>query len=156
MSKNCFVSLAFAASLVFAGPALAQSRANTITMPVDAVRVITFPVPVKTVYVGNPMIADVTVIDARHVFLQAKSLGATNVLALNNSGLQISNQRVAVFSDATDVVTLQRGPARTTLSCAGSRCEVQPTPGDDKAAYEVAAQVTQHQAQLRAAATGGR
>ena len=108
----------------------------------------------KTVYVGNPTIADVTVIDSRHVFLQAKSFGTTNVLALDNSGKQIAEQRVNVYNHQDSVVTLQRGPARTTLNCAAERCEMQPIPGDEPQPFEtVIGQVEKRDQSLKAAAS---
>jgi Pilus formation protein N terminal region len=144
---------AFAICLACAGAAVAQAPANVISMPVDEVRVVTFPAAVKTVYVGNPTIADVTIIDSRHVFLQAKSFGSTNVLALDNRGRQIVEERVTVFNNQNAIVTLQRGPARTTLNCAGERCEVQPTAGDEAQPFDtVTGQTEKHEQSLKSAA----
>jgi hypothetical protein len=137
-----------------AGAAFAQTT-DTIRMPVDEVRVLTFSQPVKTAYVGNPTIADITVIDSRHVFLQGKSSGTTNVLALDNAGKQIANERVAVYNQQDNIVTLQRGAGRTTLSCAGGSCEIRPTPGDEAAPFDaISGQVQKHEQSLKAAAAG--
>jgi hypothetical protein len=43
-------------------------HADDIQIP-STVRVLTFKTPVKTVFVGNPVIADITVIDPMHVFI---------------------------------------------------------------------------------------
>ena len=64
--------LGVAASVAFAAPAY-PAASNFVSVPMDEVRILTFAKPVKTVYVGNPTIADVTVIDATHVFLLGKS-----------------------------------------------------------------------------------
>jgi hypothetical protein len=123
----------------------------------DEVRILTFAKPVKTVYVGNPTIADVTVIDATHVFLLGKSFGTTNLLALDNAGHQVAEEHITVLGHQGSVVTLQRGPARTTLNCAAQRCEAMPTPGDETAPFDtVTGQVDRRQDQnLKAAAAGG-
>ena len=57
-----------------------------LSVPMDEVRMVTFVKPVATVYVGNPMIADITVIDSRHVFVLGKAFGATNIIALDSNG----------------------------------------------------------------------
>jgi Pilus formation protein N terminal region len=140
------------AGIVYGSAALAQAPA-TITMPADEVRVVTFPAPVKTVYIGNPTIVDVTVIDSRRVFLQAKSFGTTNLLALDSEGRQVVEERVAVYNRGEAVVTLQRGSQRTTLSCIGERCEVNPIPGDQAEPYDlVNSQIEKRDQRLKQAA----
>jgi hypothetical protein len=42
----------------------------------DEVHTVTFRTPVATVYVRQPSIADVTMIDARHAFVQGKAMAA--------------------------------------------------------------------------------
>lgn len=142
------------AGMVCGGAALAQAQTN-ISMPADEVRVITFPVPVKTVYVGNPTIADVTVIDSRRVFLQGKSFGTTNMLALDSEGRQVSEERITVFNRRDSAVTLQRGAERTTLNCIGERCEINPIPGDQAQPYDmVSGQIDRRDGRLKQAAAG--
>src|SRR5690349_23039956 len=43
--------------------------ADSITIEANQVRVLTFDKPIKTVYIANPLIADITVIDSRRAFL---------------------------------------------------------------------------------------
>jgi hypothetical protein len=142
------------AGMVCGGAALAQAQTN-ISIPADEVRVITFPVPVKTVYVGNPTIADVTVIDSRRVFLQAKSFGTTNMLALDSEGRQVTEERITVFNRRDSAVTLQRGAERVTLNCIGERCEISPIPGDQAQPYDVVSgQIDRRDGRLKQAAAG--
>ncbi|MEJ0027980.1 MAG: pilus assembly protein N-terminal domain-containing protein [Rhizomicrobium sp.] len=116
--------------------ALAFSLAGTtafaagVSVPMDEVRTVTFGKPVTTVYVGNPSIADVNVIDSRHAFVLGKSFGTTNVIALDSQGREISNTSVTVSGARGATVTLTRGAAQTTLACSSSRCETAPLPGD--------------------------
>jgi hypothetical protein len=147
---SCSVSLA--ALLFAAGDALARD----ITIPMDEVRILTFPVPVSTVYVGNPVIADVTVIDSRRVFLLGKTFGTTNLVALDAKGNPTVSERVTVYGRQGSVVTLHRGAAQTTFACAGARCEAAPVPGDDNAPFEaVVGQRDKLSAQNGRAAVGG-
>jgi hypothetical protein len=108
------------------------SPASAVTVSMDEVRVLTFNSPIKTVYVGNPTIANVTVIDSGHVFVLGKTFGTTNLVTLDKDGRETANERITVLGRQESIVTLQRGPgARSTWHCAAGRCEVLPTPGDD-------------------------
>jgi Flp pilus assembly secretin CpaC len=135
----------------------AMRRPGTaISIPMDEVRLVAFSQPVQTVYVGNPLIADVTMIDAKHAFLLGKAFGATNIIALNSDGKQVVNDSVSVFGHTGNLVVLHRGAAQATYACAGSRCEISPMPGDDKDSYSSRMdQLTSHQdAGMKAAAAG--
>lgn len=107
----------------------------SIAVPLDEVRVVAFSQPISTIYVGNPMIADVSMIDARHAFILGKGFGLTNIVALNADGKQVVNDPVNVFGHSGSTVILHRGAAQTTYACAGARCESAPMPGDDKDAF---------------------
>lgn len=148
----------FAAALtVLTTPAFSASAlAGALSVPLDEVRVVSFGKPVSTLYVGNPVIADVTIIDNRHAFVQAKAFGSTNVVALDAHGRQVSNQQIVVASKGNAMVTLQRGTQQTTLTCTGERCQPTPQPGDGKDAFEAAAgQIDRYQSMLSHAAAGG-
>jgi hypothetical protein len=136
--------------------AAGQAHGKSVSVPLDEVRMLAFAQPVSTLYVGNPVIADVTMIDKRHAFIQGKAYGATNIVALDASGVEISNQQVVVFGSGSAVVTLQRGAAQTTYSCAAARCEPSPQPGDGKDPFdENMDQIQKHQALASKGATGG-
>jgi Flp pilus assembly secretin CpaC len=123
----CLAALAFAAG---------EAVARDITLPMDEVRIVTFPAPVATVYVGNPSIADVTVIDSRRVFLMGKSFGTTNIVALDSKGNATMSQRVTVYGRPGGTVTLHRGAAQFTFACAEARCEAVPVQGDARDPFE--------------------
>ena len=155
-----------AALLAIAAPALAAgkqaakpadknvSKSDSVALALDEVHTLTFRTPVATVYVGNPSIADVTMIDARHAFVQAKGYGRTNIMALNRDNVMVFNTHVSVTSPAGGgTVTLNRGAERVTLNCAGGRCEQTPTPGDAKELFDSAVgQIAGHQNAARGAA----
>ena len=132
----------------WAGPAM--------NVPLDEVRIVSFAKPVATIYVGNPIIADVMVIDSRHAFIQGNAFGTTNVVALDASGHPVANQQIVVAGQSHSTVTLQRGKERTTYACAGNRCEPSPQPGDSKDAFDSAVdQIGKYQGMLTKGAAGG-
>lgn len=147
-----FLFIGFVASLLSAAPA----TAGTLSVPMDEVRMVTFVHPVSTVYIGNPTIADVTVIDSRHVFVLGKAFGSTNLIALDANGHEVTNSPLAVYRRKENIVTLNLGKQQQTYSCADSRCESAPLPGDDNTIYGAATtQATQHEQLGEKAAQSG-
>jgi hypothetical protein len=149
MRRALFVPALLAVAL----PAFA-AQSGAVNLGLDEVHTLTFRGPVATVYVGNPAIADITMIDSRHAFVQGKSYGRTNIVALNHDGVQVFNTGVNVTgADTNGTVTLNRGAQRITLNCAGGRCEPTPMPGDGKTPYDPGDSVAgAHQAAARGAA----
>ena len=144
-----------AALLASALPAQAAGKNDTVALALDEVHTLTFRAPVATVYVGNPAIADITMIDARHAFVLGKTFGRTNIVALNHDGVQVYNARINVAQGGTETLTLNRGVQRVTYNCTGARCEQQPTPGDGKDAFDaINSQLTTHTQDARKAAGG--
>jgi Flp pilus assembly secretin CpaC len=137
---------------LFAGSA---ALAENVEIPLDQVHVLTFTAPVKTVFVGNPVIADVTVIDPMHVFVLGKNFGTTNLIALDEKGHEFFNQQVIVLDRPGSTVTLQRGVAKTTLNCTTSRCEAAPTPGDENLPYDAVTNQMDKRETMSAKAAGG-
>ncbi len=130
---------------------------SAMSVPLDEVRVVSFVKPVATLYVGNPVIADVMIIDNRHAFVQGKAFGTTNVVALDSAGRPVANQQIVVAgkSGAGATVTLQRGKEQMTYACAGNRCQPAPQPGDAKDAFDAGTeQITKYQNLLGHAASG--
>ena len=125
MRRNFAFAFAVAAGLTGG-----QAFAGGVAVPMDEVRTVAFAKPVATVYVGNPAIADINMIDARHAFVLGKSFGTTNIIALDNTGHEVANTFVSVSGSNGAMVTLMKGATQTTLSCTGKRCEVAPLPGD--------------------------
>ena len=133
----------------------AAPKGSDVAMALDEVHTLTFKSPIATVYVGNPAIADVTMIDSRHAFVQGKGYGRTNIVALNSDNVQVFNTHITVTGgEGSGTVTLNRGAQRITLNCAGGRCEPTATPGDDQKIYDAeSAQASSHQNTARGMAT---
>lgn len=149
-----FTAVSVAAVLFVCLSPSSGSAGESIAVPMDEVRTITFDRPVATVYVGNPAVADIQMIDPTHAFILGKSFGATNLLALDGKGDEIANQHVTVLDRGDAIVTLNRGASQVTYACASARCESAPMPGDQKDAFDTATnQIQQHQEMGEKAAT---
>ncbi len=107
-----------------------------VSLTMDEVRVVTFSRPIATVFVGNPTIADATVIDPHHAFLLGKTFGVTNLIALGPQSQTIANQQIMVSNRAGGVVTLNKGVAQYSYSCTRGHCESNPVPGDQKTYFD--------------------
>jgi hypothetical protein len=130
MRRNALLATA----LVFAG--LQSANAAGVSVPMDEVRMISFPRAVSTVYVGNSVIAEVNMIDSRHGFLLGKTFGETNMIALGADGRQVANDHITVFGRRMGAITLNRGPAQYNYTCTAAHCETQPVPGDQKTYFD--------------------
>jgi Flp pilus assembly secretin CpaC len=131
----------------------APAHAAGVSVAMDEVRTVTFPKSVATIYVGNPSIADINMIDSRHAFILGKGYGNTNMLALDQDGKQVSNTHISVLARQDASVTFQRGANRITYSCTAAHCEVTPQPGDGKDAFDAAnSQIAAHETTAKTAA----
>jgi hypothetical protein len=129
------------------------AQAGALSVQMDQARLVTFSRPVATVDVGNPSIADVQVVDARHVLVLGKVFGVTNLIGLDGHGHQLVNDVVTVVARAADEVTLDRGTREMTYACADHRCEPGALPTDSAKYFNTAnAQAQSYEARGTAAA----
>ena len=143
MLKRATAQVCFVVSLVTVGAAFAEPGKTVrhrhyvapsagIGIAIDEGRLITFMRPVKTVFMGNPTIADVNLVDPLHAFVLGKTLGLTNLIALDAESAPIENKQVMV-TNSFAAVTLNRGPDQYNYTCTLAHCEAGPRPGDPKA-----------------------
>jgi hypothetical protein len=80
-----------------------------------------------SVIVGNPAIADVTVIDARTVYVMGRGPGSTTISVLDANGRPVWEGLVAVNpARNAGMVTVYRGRARTDMQCSGGCTPIAP------------------------------
>jgi hypothetical protein len=108
---------------------IVSALADGLAIPMDEARIVKFSKPVATVFVANPMVADINTIDSTHVVVLGKAYGQTNLIALDGQGNQVETDHVTVLG-SDHLVTLNRGAAQFTFACATARCETAATPGD--------------------------
>jgi hypothetical protein len=129
--------LSAACAAALAGDAMAGAiLVKPVTVPMDNVTLVSFKEPVSTVYIGNPSIAELTLVDSRHVFVMGKRFGATNLIALGPDKMLIENDPVTVSSRRAEAVTVFRGPETYNYVCTGLHCETRPVPGDPKTYFD--------------------
>ncbi len=73
-----------------------------------------------SVIVGNPAIADVTVVDANTLFVTGKGYGVTEVAVVDGVGRTIYQGEVVVTGGSTGSVRVWRGAQATEMACAAS------------------------------------
>ena len=135
---NCFKSSRFTlgAAIVAASVSLGivQAAAGGLKVEVNQTRALHLNKPAAAVMVGNPAIADVTVLSPQLVYLLGRSYGQTNFVALDKDGKQISSFDVDVVAPSSSTVTLTRGAGQLTYNCT-PRCERVAAQGDDVGAF---------------------
>lgn len=113
----------------------AISHGMTVTM--DQARIIRLPSHVSTLVIGNPLIADATVQRGGLMVLTGKSVGSTNLIALDVRGEQLMAIQIRVRPQHDSVVQVYRGADRETYSCAPT-CERTIAIGDSKDFFDTA------------------
>nr|WP_313041424.1 pilus assembly protein N-terminal domain-containing protein [Brevundimonas diminuta] len=108
-----------AATLALAIPAFAQER--PLDVKLDQATQVRLRAPAGSVIVANPRIADVTVTDARTLFITGKSYGLTEIIAVDALGRPLFQRQVAVSPGETGSVRVWRGGEAVEIAC-GARC----------------------------------
>lgn len=115
-------SLAFAALLTLgaatapAFPSAAQSR--TMSLEIDRSTRVQLRAPAASVIVGNPAIADVTVVDANTLFITGRGYGVTEIAVVDAIGRTVFQNEVVVTGGSTGAVRVWRGAEATEMACA--------------------------------------
>ncbi len=131
MRRSALVSLVMAATLASAVAANAQ----TLVAPIDQTLTLSFPASARDVVIGNPLIVDVTLLNARTAVLMGKSYGVTSLQVFDADGRSIYARQVVVSSADDNRISYFRGGAVSNYACA-PRCERTPMPGEVKDVIE--------------------
>jgi Flp pilus assembly secretin CpaC len=148
--------LARIATLSIAMVGVPASAADLITVAVDQATITKLPERVATIVVGNPLIADITVQPGGLLVITGKGYGTTNMIALDRAGAVLAERGIQVLGPEDKVVTVYRGGARESYSCA-PECEPRITLGDAPPFFnETLLQTSTRAAQAQGAASGQR
>jgi|ERR1700733_6270080 hypothetical protein len=134
-------------SCLLLAPAFAD---DTLIVTVDQARVVKVPATARTLVIGNPMIADVTLLkQGGTMVVTGKGFGETNLIALDTDGNPVAQSMVQVVSGGNGLV-VQRGMDRESYTCA-PRCQPSARLGDDAKFFgDVTAQIQAHNSQATA------
>ena len=145
-------AMALAASIVTVAAVQAQDAqpSESIQLVLNKAKVLQLPANASTVVVGNPAVADVTIVRrTKYMVLTGKGFGETNLIALDSQGRSVGESVIRVGA-ASNSMIVQRGMERETWDCA-PRCQPTFSLGDSgKYAAENAGQM-----QSRNASVGG-
>ena len=106
-------------ALTVATAASAQSR--NLTVEIDRAQRVQLNGVASSVVVGNPQIADVSVVDANTLFVIGKGYGVTEVVAVDAIGRTLFQGEIAVTAGSTGAVRVWRGGQVTEMAC-GQTC----------------------------------
>ncbi len=142
-------------ALAFAIASFQAAAAEQLWLTMDQVRPFKLESPAKSIVVGNPAIADVTIQDNENILLFGKTPGLTNIYIFDDNGEATKNLVIRVRTPSSDMLTVHRGAARTTYNCT-TNCEATVTVGDDQTQFQsVSSQVQNKFSQASALSQGG-
>ena len=118
MRRSIIAGLSLAALLAAPSSSLAQAR--PLSVEVDHSTRVQLRGSAASVIVGNPAIADVTVVDANTLYITGKGYGVTEVIAVDGIGRTLFQGEVVVTASASGHVRVWRGAQATDMACAAS------------------------------------
>jgi Flp pilus assembly secretin CpaC len=115
-----------------AATAPARGEEREVFVDMDYARLVRMPDGAQTIVIGNPLVADVTMLKgSRIMVVTGRSFGTTNLILLDRAGAQVSESVVTVVPPS-DKVVVQRGAHRESYSCRPD-CRPAVDLGDDRA-----------------------
>ena len=107
----------------------AHVNAQTINVFADQARILPLPGNPATMFIGNPMIADVSVQNGV-MAIQGRQFGTTNLIILDHDGREVANYEINVQNGGGQMMQVYRAGARMSYNCQPV-CESIAVPGDD-------------------------
>jgi len=131
-TRGVLIAAALAAAAAIPGVASAQSQ--PLSVEIDQSARIQLRGQAGSVIVGNPAIADVTVVDANTLFVTGKGYGVTEVVVVDGVGRTLFQSQVVVAGGDAGRVRVWRGAQVTEMACAASCAPTLRSPASDGAA----------------------
>ena len=136
MLRRALILVALMSGLALS-PALAAETVNAsdlLKITLDQAKIAKVPTGTATLVVGNPMIADVTMIKGGvGMIVTGKGYGQTNLVAIDAGGNILDEKQIRV-EPARTVLVVQRGAARASYSCT-PLCMPTVQLGDDQSVF---------------------
>jgi len=123
------LSLVIAAALTFSGAtASAQARPAAHSLPVTTpadlpvaagqASYVNLGGAVRDIVVGDPSIADVSLVNDRTLVVLGKRPGVTTLLAFGSGGRALADRQIVVSENGGGAVTVYRGASASNYACA--------------------------------------
>ena len=134
--------------------AATDAVADVLAITIDQAKVAKVPAGTTTLVVGNPAIADVTMLKGGvGMVVTAKGYGQTNLVAIDASGNILDEKQIRV-DPARTLLVVQRGAARASYSC-NPWCMPTVQLGDDNTVFgEAGGQISTRNGLAQGAAAG--
>ena len=134
MSLVSFGAARFMAGALLVGmlhaPVATAADTKSVIVQLDRPRIIKTIPGVQTMVIGNPMVADVTMLKGNaSMIITGRSFGATSLISLDSSGNTIDETVIRVTGSDTSLIVL-RGTSQESYSCS-PRCAPTVALGDD-------------------------
>ncbi|KIC60871.1 pilus assembly protein CpaC [Brevundimonas nasdae] len=116
-------SFLIAAALVtvpLAAPVAANAQDGALNVEIDRSARVQLRGAAASIIVGNPQIADVSLVDANTMFIVGKGYGVTEVVAVDGVGRTLFQREVVVTGGSTGSVRVWRGAQATEMACGAS------------------------------------
>lgn len=113
-------ALAAAAAVLLAAPAASAQAGQPLSVELDHTARLQLRGAAGSVIVGNPAVADVTVVDDRTLFVSGRGYGVTEIVVLDGLGRTLYQNNVVVTQPQSGQVRVWRGSAVTDMACAAS------------------------------------
>jgi len=102
-------------------PAIGTAQSGSMNVEIDQTQRVQLRGPAGSVIVGNPAIADVTVVDANTLYITGKGNGITEIVAVDTIGRTVFQSQIVVTDGAgSGRVRVWRGGQATEMACASS------------------------------------
>lgn len=123
-------SLAGAALAIGAMIGAVHAESAAISVTLDRARIVKVPAGTQTLIVGNPLVADVTMLKGNgSMVVTGRSFGTTNLISLDASGNSLDETTIKVLPGTQSLVVM-RGMTQESYSC-NPRCAPTVALGDD-------------------------
>ena len=110
-----------AAAAVVLSPAIGTAQSGSLNVGIDQAQRVQLRGPAGSVIVGNPAIADVTVVDSNTLYITGKGYGVTEIVAVDTIGRTVFQSQIIVTDGAgSGRVRVWRGGQATEMACAAS------------------------------------
>jgi hypothetical protein len=138
MSSRLWLAVAF----VLASGASPARAETSIAVILDQAKIARLPPSTATLIVGNPMIADVTMLKNNNTMvITGRSFGQTNLIAIDASGTLIEESQIQVLPSKA-VLVLQSGSSRISYACDPTCMPTVQLGDDDKIFKDVGEQMS--------------
>ncbi|WP_295206111.1 pilus assembly protein N-terminal domain-containing protein [uncultured Brevundimonas sp.] len=112
-------SFLIAAALIVA-PVVASAQDGALNVEIDRSARVQLRGAAASIIVGNPQIADVSLVDANTMFIVGKGYGVTEVVAVDGAGRTLFKREIVVTGGSTGSVRVWRGAQATEMACGAS------------------------------------